>query len=109
MDDQTELLREILELLKLIAEPQIAQRDERLRTSLSEIVGKSAAKAKAIALMDGTTTQTIISKEYGIDAGLLSRTIKALREAKLVQNDENPPKLTIPLPPTFFDSLGKNA
>jgi hypothetical protein len=41
MNEQTELLRQIRDLLLVMAEPALAKRDERLRASLLEIVGKS--------------------------------------------------------------------
>lgn len=101
MDLQTELLQKILDVVSLIAEPQIAQRDERLRSALSGIVGRGKLKAKAVCLMDGSKLQATICKEAGIDAGALSRLTKALREAGLLGDDEKL-KLTIPLPPGFM-------
>lgn len=103
MDEQTELLRKILEMLTLIAEPQIAQRDEKLRVSLRQIVGKSQAKQKAAMLMDGTRMQSDIRQEIKIDQGDLSKMVKTLRaEQILTQNDK--PQLKIPIPQNFFDS-----
>ncbi len=69
MNEQTDLLREIRDLLQVIAEPALARRDEGLRASLREIVGKSKAKAGATLLMDGSRTQIVICKESGIDRG----------------------------------------
>ena len=106
MDLQTELLQKILDVVTLIAEPQIAQRDERLRNALSEIVGKGKLKAKAVCLMDGTKLQAAICKESGIDAGALSRLSKALREAGLLGDDEKL-KLTISLPTGFMTDKEK--
>jgi uncharacterized protein YerC len=100
MDVQTELLREAVELLRLIAEPYIAKRDERLRSSLYDIVGKSSQRANAVRLMDGSKTQAEIRKETGIDQAALSRLTKALREAALVFEGDKP-KLNIPLPTQF--------
>jgi hypothetical protein len=107
MDEQTELLREIVELLRLIAEPAIATRDEKRRAALSEIVGRGKSKAKAVSLMDGQKNQATICKEAGIDQGALSRLTKALRTAGLIANDDKPPKLVIPLPPNFMENLEK--
>ncbi len=56
-DDLNELLatvRKIYELLELLAEDKIAQRDAKQRTALLEIVGTSATKQKSVFLMDGT-------------------------------------------------------
>ena len=110
MEEQPELLREILKMLMLIAEPQIAQRDQKLRATLIEVVGKEQLKAKAVALMDGTRAQSVICKESGIDQGGLSRLKKTLRERGLVGGDDKLPKLAIPLPPGFWSDLeGQNA
>jgi hypothetical protein len=106
MDEQTELLREMVGLLRLIAEPQIAKRDQKRRVALAEIVGKSPQKTKAILLMDGSKTQAAIIKGAGIEQSVLSRLTKALRTAELIVNDDKPPKLLFPLPPNFPDDLG---
>lgn len=100
MDEQTELLREVVELLRLIAEPHIAKRDDKLRNALYEIVGKSKPRANAVKLMDGSRSQSEIGKEAKIDRGGMSRLTKALRETELVPEGDKP-KLTIPLPPHF--------
>jgi hypothetical protein len=107
MDEQTELLRKILETLTLIAEPHIAQREERLCAAIPEIVGKGKLKAKAIALMDGARSQSAICRESGIDTGGLSRLTKALRESGLIGSDDKPPKLTIGLPTGFWAEMEK--
>jgi hypothetical protein len=73
MAEDNELLREIRDLLRLIAEPELAKRDERFRASLRQIVGKSKRKAEAVALMDGSRSRATIQKECGIDVGDLSR------------------------------------
>jgi hypothetical protein len=99
-------LTEIRDLLLIIAEPAIAKRDERMREALAKLVGNSKPKAKAVLLMDGSKSQSMIIKESGIDQGLLSRLSKALREASLIAADEKHPKLVIPIPPTFFEKVG---
>ena len=96
---------EIRELLRLLAEPAIAQRDEKLRTSVREIVGKSQLKRKAIFQMDGTRTQKEISHATGLDQGDLSKLVKALRANGLISPGDNP-CLTIPLPANFFELEG---
>jgi hypothetical protein len=108
MNEQTELLREMRDLLLVMAEPALAKRDERLRESLANIVGKSDPRANAIFLMDGSKGQTAIAKETGIDAGNMSRFIKALREASLISKDEKQnPKLVIVVPRDFFEKAGR--
>jgi len=102
MSEETELLREMRDLLRVIAEPTLAKRDEKLRAALRDIVGTSKARAKAVCLMDGTRSQTAIKNETGIDAGQLSRLVKALRETSQLAKDENP-KLIIAIPPNFFE------
>jgi hypothetical protein len=104
MGEDTELLREIRDLLLVIAEPDLAKRDEKRREALRSIVGKSKAKAKAVFLMDGSHTQSTIKSETGIDAGELSRCVKALREASLIEKDEKNPKLVIRIQSNFFDA-----
>lgn len=107
MTEDTELLREIRDLLLVIAEPGLAKRDERLRESLTEIVGKSKAKAAAVLLMDGSRNQAAIKKESGIDVGALSRCVKALRHAKLIAGDDKHPKLVLTIPPNIFAHIGE--
>jgi hypothetical protein len=104
MTEDTELLREIRDLLLVIAEPALAKRDERLREALTQIVGKSKAKAKAVVLMDGSRNQATIKKESGIDFGALSRCVKALRTASLIRKDDQHPRLVITIPPNFFEN-----
>lgn len=103
MSEDTEILREIRNLLRLMAEPALAKRDERLRASLHEIVGKSKQKAEAVALMNGTRSQTDIREVCKIDHGNLSRLVKALREAELIDADDKHPKLLFPAPANLLD------
>jgi hypothetical protein len=106
MSESNELLatvREIRELLLLIAEPAIAARDQKLRDELKRIVGKSPVKAKAVLNMVGGRTQRDIHNESGMHEGNLSTLVKQLRAAKLLSQDVNP-TLVIPIPPNFFDS-----
>ena len=106
-NEQTELLREMRDLLRLLAEPALAQRDQRLRTSLLEIVGKAKSKAKAVFLMDGSRGQAAVCKESGVDDGNLSRLVKALRTAGLVGPEGKPLKLAIAIQNDFFEQSGK--
>lgn len=103
MNEQTELLREIRDLLQLIAEPALAKRDESRRNDLREIVGRGKTNAKAIRLMDGTRSRVAIQNESGIDRGNLSRLVKSLRDKGLVTPDEQP-KLVIAVPSDFFEN-----
>jgi hypothetical protein len=107
MNEQTELLREIRDLLLIVAEPALAKRDEKLREAIRNIVGRSVPRAKAVLMMDGSKSQTVIVREAGIDQGGLSRTVKALREASALGKDEDQnPKLVIALPRNFFENGG---
>lgn len=103
MTENTEILREIRDLLRLMAEPALAKRDERLRASLLQVVGKSKQKAEAVALMNGTRSQTDIRNACNMDVGNLSRFVKALREAELIDMDEKHPKLVFPVPANILD------
>lgn len=104
MSREIELLTEIRDLLEVIAEPALAQRDAKMRASLLNIVGTSSKKAKAALLMDGTRSQSMISKEAGIDDGNLSRFVKGLAAAELISADEKHPNLRLTIPPNFFES-----
>lgn len=105
-DTSEELLgvaRELRDLLRLIAEPQIAARDEKRRAQLSEIVGRSVPKRESVLLMDGSRSQSQICSQTGIRQGHLSVLTKQLREAELLVAESQNPKLAIFLPPNFFD------
>jgi hypothetical protein len=102
VSEEIELLREVRDLLLVIAEPSLAKRDEKLRSALRKIVGKGKFRAKAVPLMDGSRNQAAIRKESGIDAGDLSRLVKALREASLISKDDNP-KMVTRIPVDFFE------
>jgi hypothetical protein len=106
MSDDTEILREIRDLRLLIAEPALAKRDERFRTSLLELVGKSKQKADVVVLMDGTRSQADVRSATGIDSGNLSRLVTALRKAELIGPDEKRPKLVFSVPSNFVDNVG---
>ena len=109
MDNQTSLLEianEILKLLRVIAEPELAKQDLELRNSSKQIVGKSTIKAQAIRLMDGIRSQSEIRQLMKIDASDLSKLVKALREANLLKPDERP-SLTFYIPAKFFEEETK--
>jgi hypothetical protein len=112
MDDHSsEILsavREIRDLILLMAEPAIAERDRKLRGELKRIVGNSVPKAKSVLRMDGTRTQAAIRSETGINQGDLSTLVKRLKESKLVSGDGKEPKLAIVIPATFFEGGAKN-
>ncbi len=99
-----EAIGEIRDLLRLVAEPAIAKRDEKQRAALSQIVGKSAAKAKAVMLMDGNSNQKGIIDDCGINQGDLSVLVKDLAAADLIAGDGKRPKLAVSIPQDFFDS-----
>lgn len=106
MSEEVDLLREMRDLLLVIAEPALAKRDERLRSVLKESV-KGKVSAKAVLLMDGSRTQKQISQESGINEGNLSRLVKALRANGLLAAQDQKPKLALSVPPTFFEQLEK--
>jgi hypothetical protein len=103
MDENTELLREIRDLLWIIAEPALEERDRAQRAMLREVVGKGNIAAKAVVLMDGSRTQGAIRKEAGIDSGNLSRLVKSLRSQGLIESELDKPKLVNPIPSDFFE------
>ncbi|MBI3409695.1 MAG: hypothetical protein HY040_15245 [Planctomycetes bacterium] len=103
MPREIELLTEIRDLLQVMAEPELAKRDAKMRVALRDVVGSSNKKAKAVLLMDGTRSQAGIVKESGMDQGNLSRLMKALAVARLISADEKHPKLLVKVPSSFFD------
>lgn len=103
MSKELELLAEIRDLLQIIAEPALAQRDAKLRASLKSVVGVSSKKIGAVLLMDGARSQSEIAKATGIDAGDLSRLVKELTAQKLIVVDAKRPKLLLNIPPNFFE------
>lgn len=99
-----QVLSEMRDLLRLMAEPAIAQRDKKLRQELRTIAGSATGKkAKAILLMDGTRNQAGISNECGIDRGDLSGLVKKLKLAELLKGDPKQPLLAISIPTDFFE------
>lgn len=99
-----ETLRKIYGLLELLAEEKIAQRDKNQRSALLEVVGKSVPKQKSVLLMDGTRTQAEIHRETSVHKGDLSTLVGKLHKAKLLADDTKKPRLTISIPPNFFES-----
>jgi hypothetical protein len=97
---------EIRDLVRLIAEPQIAARDKKLRDELIQIVGNGASKRKAVLAMDGSRTQMEIHKQTGMNLGNLSTLVKQLSKSQLLSGDMKKPKLTFPIPANFFDNTG---
>lgn len=98
------VLAEMRDLLRLIAEPAIAERDKKLREVLRGIGGNATSKkAKAILLLDGTRTQTDITKACGINKGDLSGLVKKLKTADLLRGESKQPQLAISIPSDFFE------
>jgi hypothetical protein len=100
-----EAILEMRDLLRLLAEPAIAERDQKRRDEIRKIVGTSGPKAESIFLMDGSRNQAAISKETGINNGHLSTLVKQLSESNLLVGDPKLPKLAIVLPSTFFEKV----
>lgn len=103
-DELLAVVRKIHDLLELLAEDKIAQRDAKQRIALREIVGASAARQRAVMLMDGTRTQAEIHREASVHKGDLSTMVGKLRRAKLLVGDAKWPKLAISIPRNFFES-----
>lgn len=100
-DTELELLIEIRDLLRLLAEPQLAERDRKWRDELRKIVGKGEKNIKAVLLMDGSRNQSTIAKEIPMDVGQLSKLVKSLRAASLLTENENP-EVVIPVSESIF-------
>ena len=106
MNEESELLtavRKICELLELLAEDKIAERDAKQRLALRQIVGTSLTKQKSIFLMDGTRTQAEIVRATAVNNGHLSTMVGKLHKANLLIDDTKRPKLTISIPSNFFE------
>jgi hypothetical protein len=108
MSDSSEqmlsVLAEMRDLLRLIAEPAIAERDKKLREVLCVIGGNATSKrAKAILLLDGTRTQADVTKDCGISQSDLSGLVKKLKAAELLKGDPKQPHLAISIPANFFE------
>lgn len=101
-ETEIEVLRDIRELLMLIAEPQLAERDRVRREALRKIAGKGEKNVKAVLLMNGERMQSTIAKEVPIDVGQLSKLVTALREAKLLDQDNQNPEVVIPVSEAIF-------
>jgi hypothetical protein len=97
-------VRQMRKLLELLAEPAIAQRDAKLRDKLREIVGSSFKKRESVFLMDGSRTQRQIITQTSVNQGHLSTMVGKLDSAGLLAGGKKLPKLTISIPPNFFDS-----
>lgn len=105
-DDSGEVLktlRKIEQLLELLAEDKIAERDAKQRKSLREIVGASIPMQKSVLLMNGIRTQKEIRDATSAHQGNLSTLIGKLFTAKLLDGDTKAPKLVISVPPNFFE------
>jgi len=97
-------VQEIRDLIRLMAEPAIAERDKKLRSELRRIVGNSTPKARAALLMDGSRAQSVIQRETGINQGHLSTLVKQLNGGGLLTGGGKEPKLAISIPTNFFDN-----
>ncbi len=97
-------VRQIRELLELLAEPAIAQRDATYREKLRAIVGSSPKLQQSVLLMDGSRAQKDIVSQTSIDKGQLSVAVGKLDQADLLADGKKLPKLVISIPPNFFES-----
>jgi hypothetical protein len=98
-----EAVQEIRNLVRIMAEPAIAEHDKKARAELRRLVGNSPKKAKAVLLMDGSRIQSLIQKETGINQGDLSTLVKQMKASNLLSGEGKEPKLAIPIPQTFFE------
>jgi len=98
-----EEIRQIRQLLELMAEPAIAQRDAKLRDALRGIVGASVKKQQSVLLMNGTRTQKHIITETAVHQGELSTLVSKLDAVGLLAGDKKHPKLALSIPANFFE------
>ena len=106
-DEQARILleevRHMRNLLELLAEPAIAQRDAKLRDELRKIVGPSSKMQRSALLMDGSHTQAQIVAQTSVNQGNLSTMVGKLESAGLLADGKKQPKLAIAIPSNFFD------
>lgn len=97
-------VNEMRDLLRLMAEPAVAERDRKLRQALRQVAGSSTGKkAKAVMLMDGSRNRRGIIADCGINKGDLSVLVNKLKEAELISGDGKQPELAISIPSNFFE------
>lgn len=101
-ESELEVLKDIRELLTLVAEPQLAERDKKRRDELRRIAGKGEKNIKAVLAMQGVKSQKEISSEAKIDASQLSRLVKSLHSAGLLDPNSDVPKLVFPVNEQLF-------
>src|SRR5438132_8099847 len=101
-DELLVTVRKIHELLELLAEDKIAERDAKQRAKLREIAGTGKLTRAAVLLMDGTRTQKDIIAVAAISKGNLSGLVSELSRAELLAGDKKLPNLVISIPSNFF-------
>ncbi len=101
-ESDNDLRRQIRDLLVPISgvyQPQYAEvmrsRKKEQVGAITQIVGKGAKRLAAGKLMDGSRTRKQIAVESKIDAGDLSRFLKALKEDDLVDEEDGRPQLAV--------------
>lgn len=108
MNDETGQLllnevRQMRQLLELLAEPMTAQRDAKLREELRKIAGRSSKKQQSVLMMNGSRTQKQIIAQTSVHKGDLSTMVGKLEKAGLLADGKKYPKLKISVPLNFFD------
>jgi hypothetical protein len=103
MNEELDELRKIRELLELLAEEKIAERDAKQRAALRQIVGASPKMQQSVLLMDGLQTQAQIRAKTGVHQGNFSTVVGKLHKANLLAGDTKAPKLVISIPSNFFE------
>ena len=103
MSEELNELRKIRELLELLAEEKIAERDAKQREALREIVGAGSKMQKSVLLMDGLQTQAQIRANTGVNQGNLGNLVGRLHKARLLAGNTKTPKLVISITSTFFE------
>lgn len=105
-DELLTIARKIHDLLELLAEDKIAERDAKQRSLLREIVGIGKKQA-AVRLMDGSRTQKEIITESSLAQSKVSSLVGELSDAGLLIGDRKLPKLAISIPANFFEVSAK--
>lgn len=99
-----QILLEIRDYLKVLAGPQLAERDREGRQKIVDLAGKSVKRRATILAVDGVRSRADIQKAVGIDQGDLSRFVSELKAASLLVEEGRIPRLAVTVDAGMFKS-----
>ena len=95
------LLAEIRDLLMVIAEPQLAERDRKIREELKKIGGGEKKQAAILAMADGNDRKNVMTIS-GIDGSNLTKLVTELTSVAALEPHDTVLKLRCRIPQDFF-------